>query len=171
MSRSARTAPAFPGESPLRLLHWLQLSPLDAAPPSAQLLSSPADNTGPRPVQHAATTLAAAGNADTRCQAPEASPPASGRKNVMLFLLHTEHNHTMHTSQLHASQLHAVDMRHARTDARTATVPLGHRALSQAWGAQDLVALCVIVPRTRCGDPSMTLTQSPWTTWGCRKHL
>ena len=132
MSRSARTAPAFPGESPLRLLHWLQLSPLDAAPPSAQLLSSPADNTGPRPVQHAATTLAAAGNADTRSvSGPRSlSYHSSARKNVMLFLLHTEHNHdhTMHTSQLHVSQLHAVDMRHARTDARTATVT--PRALS-----------------------------------------
>ena len=41
------------------------------------LLSGPTDNTGtrPGPVQHAATILAAAGNADTRCQAPEACPP------------------------------------------------------------------------------------------------
>ena len=55
----------------------------------------------------------------------------------------------MHVSQLHVTQLHAVDRRHARTDARTAT------ALSQEWGAQDLVVLrvvsAVIVPRTRCG--------------------
>ena len=54
----------------------------------------------------------------------------------------------MSVSQLHVTQLHAVDMCHARTDARTAT------ALSQEWGAQDLVALrvglCVIVPKTRC---------------------
>ena len=51
-------------------------------------------------------------------------------------------------SQLHVTQLHAVDRRQARTDARTLT------ALSQEWGAQDLVALrvglCVIVPKTRC---------------------
>ena len=47
----------------------------------------------------------------------------------------------MSVSQLHVTQLHAVDMCHARTDARTAT------ALSQAreWGAQDLVALMMIV--------------------------
>ena len=48
----------------------------------------------------------------------------------------------------HVTQLHAVDMCHARTDARTAT------ALSQEWGAQDLVVLrvvsAVIVPKTRC---------------------
>ena len=54
----------------------------------------------------------------------------------------------MHVSQLHVTQLHAVDRRQARTDARTLT------ALSQEWGAQDLVALrvglCVIVPKTRC---------------------
>ena len=41
----------------------------------------------------------------------------------MLFLLHsTLMIITMHTNQLHVSQLHAVDMLHARTDARTATV-------------------------------------------------
>ena len=44
----------------------------------------------------------------------------------------------MHVSQLHVTQLHAVDRRQARTDARTAT------ALSQEWGAQDLVALRVV---------------------------
>ena len=44
----------------------------------------------------------------------------------------------MHVSQLHVTQLHAVDRRQARTDARTLT------ALSQEWGAQDLVALRVV---------------------------
>jgi hypothetical protein len=53
----------------------------------------------------------------------------------------------MHVSQLHVTQLHAVDRRHARTDARTAT------ALSQEWGAQDLVALRVVSawPKVRKG--------------------
>ena len=55
----------------------------------------------------------------------------------------------MHVSQLHVTQLHAVDRRQARTDARTLT------ALSQEWGAQDLVALRVVsavhVSRMRCG--------------------
>jgi|NorSeaMetagenome_1021524.scaffolds.fasta_scaffold182809_2 hypothetical protein len=79
----------------------------------------------------------------------------------MLFLLHTEHNHTMHTSQLHASQLHAVDMRHARTDARTATrTPRALSGSGLGCAAEDLVALCVIVARTRCDDPSMTLRRS-----------
>ena len=167
MSRSARTAPAFPGESPLRLLHWLQLSPLDAAPPSAQLLSSPVDNSGPRPVQHASTTLAAAGNAATRCQSPEACPPQLREKKCDA-LFAAQHNH-YHAHQSPACQPAACS-RHAPC--------AGSRAhtLSQAWGAQDLVALCVIVARTRCadgGDPSgMTLSaQSPRSTWGCRKHL
>ena len=44
----------------------------------------------------------------------------------------------MHVSQLHVTQLHAVDRRQARTDARTLT------ALSQEWGAQDLVVLTVV---------------------------
>ena len=91
------------------------------------LLSGPTDNTGtrPGPVQHAATILAAAGNADTRCQAPEAfPPPSSGSKNVMLFqvLLHSTIHYHAHQSAACQRQLHAVDMRHARTDARTATV-------------------------------------------------
>ena len=55
----------------------------------------------------------------------------------------------MHVSQLHVTQLHAVDRRQARTDARTLT------ALSQEWGAQDLVVLRVVsavnVSRMRCG--------------------
>ena len=56
-------------------------------------------------------------------------------------------------------QLHAVDRRQARTDARTLT------ALSQEWGAQDLVALRVVSawPKVRKGRgavsaPSMTLS-------------
>ena len=56
----------------------------------------------------------------------------------------------MSVSQLHVTQLHAVDRRQARTDARTLT------ALSQEWGAQDLVALRVVsavnVSKTRCGS-------------------
>jgi hypothetical protein len=75
----------------------------------------------------------------------------------------------MSVSQLHVTQLHAVDMCHARTDARTAT------ALSQEWGAQDLVALRVVSawPKVRKGRgavaPSMTLSaESPCTTWGSR---
>ena len=55
----------------------------------------------------------------------------------------------MSVSQLHVTQLHAVDRRQARTDARTLT------ALSQEWGAQDLVVLRVVsavnVSRMRCG--------------------
>ena len=75
----------------------------------------------------------------------------------------------MHVSQLHVTQLHAVDRRQARTDARTLT------ALSQEWGAQDLVALRVVsawqCPRRDVvrSAPSMTLSaESPCTTWGCR---
>ena len=90
-------------------------------------------------------------------------PPSSGpgRKNVMLFqvLLHSTIHYHAHQSAACQRQLHAVDMRHARTDARTATrTP---RALSGlGCAAEDLVALCVIVARTRCDDPSMTLRRS-----------
>ena len=92
------------------------------------LLSRPTDNTGtrPGPVQHAATILAAAGNADTRCQAPEACPPQlrPGEKKCDALSSFTAQHNQYHAHQSAAchSQLHAVDMRHARTDARTATV-------------------------------------------------
>ena len=73
--------------------------------------------------------------------------PSSVRKAVITLVLHSTIM-SLHVSQLHVTQLHAVDRRQARTDARTLT------ALSQEWGAQDLVALrvglCVIVPKTRC---------------------
>jgi hypothetical protein len=64
------------------------------------------------------------------------SPSRSVRKAVITLVLHSTIM-SLHVSQLHVSQLnvsqmhvvmHAADMRHARTDARTATVT--SRALS-----------------------------------------